>query len=78
MTNERKNALAELADKLDDLTIELQELLAEEQAEFDRIPDKMRSGDLYEKVEESLEALEDAVDNIDEAIDNISLSVELK
>lgn len=78
MTNERKNALAELADKPEDLNIELQELLDEEAAEFDRIPDKMRSGDLYEKVEKSLEALEDAVDYIYEAIDNISLSVELK
>ena len=56
----------------------MQELLDEEAAEFDRIPDKMRSGDLYEKVEKSLEALEDAVDYIYEAIDNISLSVELK
>ena len=78
MTNNRREALAELADRLDDLNIELQELLAEEKAEFDRIPDKMRTGDLYEKVEEALEALEDAVDNIDEAVDNISLSVELK
>ncbi len=78
MTNDRREALAELADRLADLNIELQELLAEEQAEFDRIPDKMRAGDLYEKAEEALEALEDAVDNIDEAVDNISLSVELK
>lgn len=71
MNKERRRKLAELAVRLDEVQHELQEIIEEEEACCDNMPESLQCGDRYEESQEAISALSDIDEWLGEAIESL-------
>ncbi len=76
MNKTRREALAKLATKLDEIKCALDTLASAEQDYRDLMPESRRESEKGERVEAAVSGIEDAVSEIEDAISNIETAQE--
>lgn len=76
MNNDRRKALQEIIDTLQDAKMNLESLKDEEQDYYDNMPESLQGGEKGDRAEQAVSELEDAVNSIDEAMSSIQTTIE--
>lgn len=72
MNNTRRKALAKIAEQIEELKGELEDLKCEEECAFDNMPESLQYSEKGERMQEIISNLDDAVSNLEDAIDYIN------
>ena len=76
MNKVRRKSLERIGDQLAILKEELAEILEDEQAARDNIPESLQDSPQYEKADEACDQIEAAVDALEEAMAQIEEAIE--
>lgn len=68
MNKERRKRIQEVANQIDSLKGEVEDILSEEEEYKENIPENMQGGERFETAEAACDNLQSAVDNIEEAL----------
>jgi hypothetical protein len=71
MNAQRRKALAEIKDRLDDLATAVQGVLDDEQLALDNMPEALQSGDKGSNAQAAIDAMMEALDSIEGAAANL-------
>lgn len=74
MNNARRKALEQIAEQLESLKSDLEELLGEEEEYRDNMPENLQSSERYETADNACDNMQSAIYSLEEAIDYISES----
>ena len=76
MNKQRKKALQDVQDRLDQIREDLETLTNEEEEYRDNIPENHQGSERFERAEEVCGLLTDALDSLDSALENIEQAAE--
>ncbi len=76
MNKDRRAAIAKLADELEGIRSQIEDLQNEEQEYYDNMPESFQSGDKGQAAEAAAEALSSAVDSVQDAISSLESAQE--
>lgn len=76
MNKERRKAITNAIDKLNEAITELETCRDEEQEYLDNMPENLQGSEKYDLAEQAVSYLDDAIDSISEAIDNADSATE--
>ena len=71
MNRDRRNKIKNIIDRLEDIKDILQEVLNDEVAAYDSMPEGLQCGIRGEMSEEAQESMESAIENLDEALEEL-------
>ena len=72
MNNLRRRKIDRISEQLQALKDQLEEILQEEQAAFDNIPEAFQETDRYTEAEEKLDYLDTAFGGLEDVIDSLT------
>lgn len=76
MNKVRRKNLQSIADQLEYLKSQIEDICSDEEEYRDNIPDNMQESERYEKANEACDNLSEAVDNLEEVISSIEAAIE--
>lgn len=77
MNNKRRNAIAAIINKLEDLRQEIEMLQDEEQEAFDNRPENFQQSDAGQRCEEIISQMDDAMNNLEVSKDDLTSAIEV-
>ena len=72
MNRERRARLRQAVELFNQGTEVLEDVLADEEAALDSMPENLQGSDMYATLEENVETLSQAVDDMNELVENIA------
>ena len=76
MNKVRRKNLQSIADQLEYLKSQIEDICSDEEEYRDNIPENMQGSERYEKADAACDNLSDAVDNLEEVIYSIESAIE--
>lgn len=76
MNKVRRKNLQSIADQLEYLKTQIEDICSDEEEYRDNIPENMQGSERYEKADTACDNLSDAVDNLEEVIYSIESAIE--
>lgn len=76
MNGNRRKALADVADMLEEAKSKLEDILGEEEEYQDNMPENMQYGERWEKADEACDNMGEAIDELENAIASIGDATE--
>lgn len=76
MNNLRRKRILKVAEQLDDLNRELDELQQEEQDAFDNLPESLQYSEKGETMEEHISEIQDVIGEVDDIKERLTLITE--
>ena len=76
MNGNRRKALADVADMLEEAKSKLEDILGEEEEYRDNMPENMQYGERWEKADEACDNMGEAIDELENAIASIGDATE--
>lgn len=71
MNMKRRKKLESVAERIAELSEELEMIQAEEQEYYDNVPENLQSSQRYEDSEEAIGMMETAIDYLNDAVDEL-------
>ena len=72
MNNQRRKILNKIAEDIENLQYELEEVLDEERESFDNMPENLQDSDRGRISEEAIDIMEEAASALADVVDNLS------
>lgn len=76
MNNDRRARLQKIADQLEDLRTQLEEIKGEEQDAYDNLPESFQNGERGEKMQTAIDALDNCDSDIETVVSAINEAIE--
>ena len=76
MNKVRRKSIDEIIAKIQELTEEIECIMADEEEYRDNMPENLQGSERYERADEACSAMQDAIDNLEEAVGNLETAAE--
>lgn len=72
MNKSRRKCLSEIAEKLELLNAEIEEVRSQEEEAYDNLPESIQGAEKGERMQEIIDMLQSAFDSVEEAVNGIN------
>lgn len=76
MNKQRRKAISEIIEQMEDLALRLEELQSDEQEAFDALPDSFRDGEKGDNMQSNISDIEETANEIRYGIDRLQEAVD--